>query len=56
MKYVSDIIGIVGIAMIGYGIWLIHPPSSIITIGAILLAFAVLLAKNVSEMRNDNDP
>jgi hypothetical protein len=42
---VRDVVGIVGLALLSYGVWQIYPPAAFIAAGAILIAAAVALAR-----------
>jgi hypothetical protein len=43
MSHVSlpDLLAFVGLALLGTGLWMLHPAASLVTIGLLLLAAAV---------------
>ncbi len=49
---VMDIIGILGIIMLGYGLWLIAPMYMFLIMGGLLLVFALLSEHGTVTIRN----
>lgn len=42
LHIILDILGVTGMVMLGYGLWLISPIHMYLIIGAVLVAFALL--------------
>ena len=45
MKYLIDVIGLIGLGLFGYGISLVHIPSSFIAVGSLLMLAAYKASK-----------
>lgn len=41
----TALIGLIGLALIGFGLWMIFPPASLITVGIILLVWSYFVAR-----------
>lgn len=39
-EIVRDVVGVLGILMLGYGLYLVFPPAAFIGVGSILTVFA----------------
>jgi hypothetical protein len=50
MSIVADLISLVGLVMLGYGLWLISPALSLSIIGGLLIVFGVSLGRAQSNM------
>ena len=44
-KYINDVLGIIGLSMFGYGVWLYQPKLSLISVGIIIMFVAYKSAK-----------
>ena len=44
-KYMNDLIGLAGLSVFGYGVWLIKPEWALISVGVILMFVAYKSAK-----------
>lgn len=44
-EIIVDVAGLSGLAAVGYGVWQMHPASAFVTVGILLLAYAVRAAK-----------
>ena len=45
-KYIVDVVGLIGVGVVGHGIWQIYPPAAFIFIGVTLMTIAVLITIN----------
>ncbi len=41
----TALVGIIGLALIGVGIWLVHIPSSLVVVGTMFLLWSYTVAK-----------
>ena len=41
----SDLLALVGLSMLGSGLWLVHPPSALVTLGTLFIVTGVLGAR-----------
>ncbi len=41
-ELVRDLLALIGLALVGVGLWLVHPAASLVTIGALLFVAAAL--------------
>lgn len=46
-----DAVALVGLAALGYGVWLIHKPSSFIVIGILLIIWSVMSSLGSNDKR-----
>lgn len=46
MKYLHDVLIILGVLMLGIGLWMLYPWLSLTVVGVLITAFGLLLAKN----------
>jgi len=44
-KYITDVVGLLGLSVFAYGTWLIRPEVAYISVGIILMLVAYKLAK-----------
>ena len=49
--FLFDALGVLGTVMLGYGLYLISPVHMYIGIGALLLTFALLAARNGGKLK-----
>ena len=40
-----DFIALIGLAMLGSGLWIVHPPSALVTLGILFILTGVLGAR-----------
>jgi len=45
VKYINDIIGAIGLALFGFGVWQLMPEAAYISVGIIIMFFAYHSAK-----------
>lgn len=38
---IVDLIGVAGLGLLGFGVWILSPPCSFIVIGTLMIIFAV---------------
>jgi hypothetical protein len=43
-----DVAAVAGLALVGVGLWLLHPAAALMGVGGLLLAYAVVGARNGS--------
>ena len=51
MSWLNDLIGLIGLAMLGYGLYLINLSLALSVIGTLLIVLAVFMARKTT-----NDP
>lgn len=49
MDSLDDIIAIVGLALVGVGLWQIYPPIAFVVIGAVLIIYALKASKDSND-------
>ena len=54
MSWISDLIGLIGLAMLGYGLYLINLSLALSVIGALLIVLAVCMARKTSNDTRQN--
>lgn len=45
MRYVFDVLALIGTGLIGVGAWWIYPPAALMIVGAILLTLSIFGAR-----------